>query len=153
MKNNFQLESLRQTELLAKTISKIANQNIYLLLNGPLAAGKTQLTKFIGKQLGISKIINSPSFVILNEYETKYDWKLIHIDAYRLNNKSDFTEYFELTIGNFTVIEWSEKINWNFDVYKQIILHFNLDNDSRTVTIETKNLTKEQNQILANFLN
>lgn len=47
MKNNFQLESLRQTELLAKTISKIANQNIYLLLNGPLAAGKTQLTNLL----------------------------------------------------------------------------------------------------------
>lgn len=152
MKNNFQLQSLKQTELLAKAISKVANQDIYLLLSGPLAAGKTQLTKFIGQQLGITTIINSPSFVILNAFETKYDWKLIHIDAYRLNIKSDFTEYFELTIGNFTVVEWPEKINWNFDAYKQIILHFKLDKDSRIVTMETKNLTEEQNQILTNFL-
>ncbi|MGL5268424.1 MAG: tRNA (adenosine(37)-N6)-threonylcarbamoyltransferase complex ATPase subunit type 1 TsaE [Spiroplasma sp.] len=153
MKQNYQLKSLNETKLLAKAISKIANKDIYLLLSGQLATGKTQLTKFIGSELGVTTIINSPSFVILNQYDTKHDWKLIHIDAYRLNKDNDFNEYFELTIGNFTIIEWPEKINWNFNTNQHIIIHFNLIDNFRSINIEAKNLTKEQEQILINFLN
>ncbi|MBE4703784.1 tRNA (adenosine(37)-N6)-threonylcarbamoyltransferase complex ATPase subunit type 1 TsaE [Spiroplasma platyhelix] len=148
MTQNYQLKTLDDTKLLAKAIAKIADRNIYLLLSGELASGKTQLTKFIGAEIGVTDVINSPSFVILNQYQTKYDWKLIHIDAYRLDKKNDFSEYFELTIDNFTIAEWPEKVNWNFDKLKTIAITFKVDSDIRNLTIATNNLTSEAEQTL-----
>lgn len=148
MTKEYQLNTLNDTKLLAKNISNVANKNLYLLLSGTLASGKTQLTKFIGADLGINTVINSPSFVILNQYDTNHNWKLIHIDAYRLNKDSNFNEYFELTLNNFTIIEWPEKINWNFNKYKTITINFKINNDIRKIVITTNNLTKEEEQIL-----
>lgn len=148
MTKKYQLKTLAETKLLAQAISALADKNIYLLLSGELASGKTQLTKFIGIDLGIKEIINSPSFVILNQYQTKYDWKLIHIDAYRLNKKTDFTEYFELTIDNFTIIEWPEKVNWNFDKLASISIDFKVNNEIREITITTNNLAPETTTML-----
>lgn len=80
-----------------------------LCLDGDLGAGKTTLTKGIGKALGIEKIINSPTFTILKTYEGKIN--LYHLDAYRIENEMDdffLEEYFYL--DGITVIEWSERI-------------------------------------------
>lgn len=151
MTKKYQLKNLDDTKLIAKLISKIANKNIYLLLSGQLASGKTQLTKFIGTQLGVQEVINSPSFVILNQYDTKYDWKLIHIDGYRLNKNSNFGEYFELTINNFTIIEWPEKINWNFAKNKVITINFKINNQTREIKVTTNNLNKKEEDILFSF--
>lgn len=144
MKKVYQLKTLADTKIIAQIISKIAKENLYLLLTGPLASGKTQLTKFIGVELGVNAVISSPSFIILNQYQTKYSWKLIHIDAYRLNKSTNFQEYFELTVNNFSVIEWPEKITWDFTKLKTININFELKNNQRTVTITTNNLSKEE---------
>ncbi len=144
MKKIYQLKTLADTKTIAQAISKIAKENLYLLLSGPLASGKTQLTKFIGAELGVKTVISSPSFIILNQYQTKYPWKLVHIDAYRLNKNTDFQEYFELTVNNFSVIEWPEKITWDFTKLKTININFELKNNQRTITITTNNLTEAE---------
>ncbi|MDQ7982594.1 MAG: tRNA (adenosine(37)-N6)-threonylcarbamoyltransferase complex ATPase subunit type 1 TsaE [Spiroplasma sp.] len=144
MKKSYHLKTLTDTKKIALAISKIAKANIYLLLSGPLASGKTQLTKFIGLNLGVQEVINSPTFVILNQYQTNQPWKLIHIDAYRLNKTSNFQEYFELTINNFTIIEWPEQITWDFSKLKTITINFEVKNNDRLITITTNNLTKQE---------
>lgn len=144
MKTAYQLKTLTDTKTIAQAISKIAKENLYLLLTGPLASGKTQLTKFIGAELGVKTVISSPSFIILNQYQTKYPWKLIHIDAYRLNKNTNFQEYFELTVNNFSVIEWPEKITWDFTKLKTIMINFELKNNQRTITMTTNNLTEAE---------
>lgn len=144
MEKIYQLKTLADTKTIAQVISKIAKENLYLLLTGPLASGKTQLTKFIGVELGVKTVISSPSFIILNQYQTKYPWKLIHIDAYRLNKNTDFQEYFELTVNNFSIIEWPEKITWDFTKLKTIKINFQLKNQQRTITITTNNLTEQE---------
>lgn len=152
MTQNYQLKTLDDTKTLAQAISQIANKNIYVLLSGELASGKTQLTKFIGEELGLAATVNSPSFVILNQYQTKYEWKLIHIDCYRLNKNTDFNEYFEQTIDNFSIIEWPELINWNFTKNKYIAITFKVTHDvhdARNIILTTNNLTKEQEAILS----
>lgn len=152
MTKNYQLKTLADTKVLAQILSKIAEPNLYLLLNGDLASGKTQLAKFIGAELGVQEVVNSPTFVILNEYQTNYAWKLIHIDAYRLTDQTDFTEYFELTIGNFIIIEWPEKINWDFQSLQTITIKFELQDDVRQLILTTNNLASEKEQILLDNL-
>lgn len=148
MTNNYQLKNLADTKALAQTIAKIADKNIYLLLNGELASGKTQLAKFIGSALGVKEVVNSPTFVILNQYQTNHDWKLVHIDAYRLDKQTDFTEYFELTIDNFTIIEWPNKINWNFEQLQTITIDFKVTDDMRAITVTANNLNQAVEEML-----
>ena len=84
-----------------------------IALCGPLGSGKTHLIKGIAAGLGAedSKIVNSPTFVIVNEYIGRLD--IYHIDAYRLNSVSEFEM---LGFDDFcyphsvVLIEWADKV-------------------------------------------
>jgi len=80
---------------------------------GPLGSGKTHLVKGIAAGAGAKdrRNINSPTFVIVNEYAGRLD--IYHIDAYRLNSVSEFEM---LGFDDFcypqsvVLIEWADKI-------------------------------------------
>jgi tRNA threonylcarbamoyladenosine biosynthesis protein TsaE len=80
---------------------------------GPLGSGKTHLIKGIAAGAGAEDQthINSPTFVIVNEYEGRLD--IYHIDAYRLDTVSEFEM---LGFDDFcyaqsvVLIEWADKI-------------------------------------------
>ncbi len=76
-----------------------------ITMTGELGAGKTTLTKGIGKGLGIHKIINSPTFTIVKSYEGRM--MLYHFDAYRLEGADDDLGFEEmLDDDGLCVIEW-----------------------------------------------
>lgn len=80
-----------------------------LTLDGDLGAGKTTFTKGIGRGLGITKVINSPTFTIVKVYHG--DMTLYHFDAYRLEGQDEelgFEEMFE--DDGVCVIEWPQFI-------------------------------------------
>ena len=80
---------------------------------GPLGSGKTHLIKGIAAGAGAedSKHVNSPTFVIVNEYTGRLD--IYHIDAYRLDSVADFEM---LGFDDFcypqsvVLIEWADKV-------------------------------------------
>jgi len=80
---------------------------------GALGSGKTHLIKGIaaGAGAGDSRQVNSPTFVIVNEYSGRLD--IYHIDAYRLNSVEEFEM---LGFDDFcyresvVVIEWADKV-------------------------------------------
>ena len=80
---------------------------------GPLGSGKTHLIKGIATGAGAKdrRLINSPTFVIVNEYQGRFD--IFHIDAYRINSVSEFEM---LGFDDFcypqsvVLIEWADKI-------------------------------------------
>jgi len=51
-------------------------------LEGPLGAGKTTLVKAVGEALGVREVISSPTFTMLNEYDSGR-MPLFHLDIYR----------------------------------------------------------------------
>lgn len=80
---------------------------------GLLGSGKTHLIKGIATGAGAqdSKQVNSPTFVIVNEYTGRLD--IYHIDAYRLNSIAEFEmlgfdEY--CTPQSVVLIEWADKV-------------------------------------------
>lgn len=87
-------------------------------LYGNLGAGKTTFTQFVAKELGVSRTIISPTFVIeriygLNKKGVPFK-KLIHIDAYRLDNPEEllvlgFKEILK-DKNNLILIEWADKV-------------------------------------------
>ena len=80
---------------------------------GPLGSGKTHLIKGIASGAGAkdSREVNSPTFVIVNEYSGRLD--IYHIDAYRLNSVSEFEM---LGFDDYcypqsvVLIEWADKV-------------------------------------------
>src|SRR5207302_10643189 len=79
----------------------------------PLGAGKTQLVRAIAEGLGIadSRVVNSPTFVLIQEYEAQLP--IYHFDAYRLRTEAEFFdlgahEYFEGT--GVCLVEWADRV-------------------------------------------
>ncbi|MDE6661687.1 MAG: tRNA (adenosine(37)-N6)-threonylcarbamoyltransferase complex ATPase subunit type 1 TsaE [Anaeroplasmataceae bacterium] len=109
MLKSYKTNSAEETIELGKKIGNLLNPSNVLLLTGDLSAGKTTLTKGIGISLGVTKIINSPTFTIVKEYRGKCP--LYHLDLYRLdglNNDFDLEEYIEG--DGVCVIEWPYQV-------------------------------------------
>lgn len=149
IKINNEDETIKLGEILAKN----AKKGMFIALNGDLGAGKTTLTKGIGKALGVDTTINSPTFTIMKIHNAKNQIdgidKLYHLDVYRLTDSSgdfELEEYFYQ--DGLTVVEWC-------DIIKDLIpdeyaeLNFKIiDLVTRVVTIKTTNgLTEYLNKI------
>lgn len=83
------------------------------LFFGEMGAGKTTLIKKICERLGVKNIVQSPTFSIVNEYESLAGKPIYHFDFYRLKHETEaydigVEEY--LYAGNYCFIEWPEKI-------------------------------------------
>jgi tRNA threonylcarbamoyladenosine biosynthesis protein TsaE len=119
---------------LGQRIGALVYPNMVITMNGNLGAGKTTITKGIGKAMGIKRVINSPTFTIMKIYEGILN--LYHLDVYRIENSdSDFEleEYFYM--GGVSVIEWSNNIK-ELIPEDAISLDFEIVEDgSRIVTI------------------
>lgn len=122
----------------AKLAAKLTAGDL-LILTGTLGAGKTALTKGIGKALGINAI-TSPTFVIAKEYQGLIP--LVHVDAYRLlsSEKSRF-EFEDLDLETkresaITIIEWGSEIGIRPDEeYLEIKIEFGEGENDRVVEV------------------
>ena len=123
------LEGLKN---LAKELAKTLKGNEVIFLKGELGAGKTTFTRFLVEALKPKEgtIVRSPTFAVLNEYETEKG-TVYHADLYRVKN-FDFTDY----VGNgILLIEWADYLK---DLKPDIVLEFEvLDENRRKVKIKT----------------
>lgn len=81
-------------------------------LTGELGTGKTTLTKSIAEGLGITEMITSPTFTIVQEY-TGGRLPLYHFDVYRIGDAEEMYElgYEEYFFGQgICVVEWADQI-------------------------------------------
>lgn len=104
--------SAEETFLLGETIGKKANPGEVYTLVGDLGTGKTVLTQGIAKGLCIEEIIVSPTFTIMQVYESGR-LPFYHFDVYRITNIEEMEEigYEDCFYGNgITMIEWGNLI-------------------------------------------
>ena len=123
-----------------KIINHIGKNGIWLV-EGQMGAGKTTLVKSICRKLGVTDIVNSPTFSIVNEYQNGAGEPIYHFDFYRIKNLDEardigFEEY--LYSGKLCLIEWSSLVMDLIDTsYWKIDILVNED-ESRIITL-TKN--------------
>lgn len=137
-KISLKIYSEEEMKNLGKTLIKKATPNLVIALVGDLGAGKTTLTKGMGEALGVTKVINSPTFTIMKIYDTTNDTikKLYHLDVYRLtDSSSDFEleEYFYM--DGLTVIEWAHIIDELLPANAWEVEIIDLGNNERRVNI------------------
>ncbi len=105
-----EIHSKQETQEFGEKLGKLCNPGMCITLNGDLGAGKTTLTKSIGKALGVKKTISSPTFTILKIYQGKMP--LYHIDAYRLEGLHQDLGFEEMLEGDgLAIVEWGEFIS------------------------------------------
>ncbi|MCX6310852.1 MAG: tRNA (adenosine(37)-N6)-threonylcarbamoyltransferase complex ATPase subunit type 1 TsaE [Bacteroidetes bacterium] len=92
-------------------LKNLPNQKIFAF-HGDLGAGKTTFIKALCEKLGVKDQMSSPSFSIVNEYNSENGNSIYHFDLYRLKSPQEafdigMEEY--LYSGNYCFIEWPER--------------------------------------------
>lgn len=103
--------SPEQTRAIGRELGRRGPPGTVLALSGELGAGKTQLAKGVGEGLGVTSVVNSPTFVLMNEHVGRL--RLYHIDAYRLADPEEAVAaglLDEREIDGLTVIEWADRL-------------------------------------------
>lgn len=114
---------------------KILEQNLnkVILFYGEMGVGKTTFIKSLAKEIGVYEATSSPTFSLVNEYQTSNFQVIYHFDFYRLNSEIEaldmgIDEY--LYSGNWCFIEWAEKIP-NLVPESHSVISISLHSDGR----------------------
>jgi len=97
----------------AKTILEDLKGERIFAIRGKMGAGKTTLIKAFCNVLGVSSIVSSPTFALINEYTDDHLESIFHFDFYRIKKIEEvydigYEEY--LYSGNYCFMEWPELI-------------------------------------------
>ena len=108
------IQSLDQIHEAARQFIAAMGDNTVFALYGKMGAGKTTFIKAVCEELGVSDVITSPTFAIVNEYRSDTAGELIyHFDYYRIKKLEEvydmgYEDYFYS--GSLCFLEWPELI-------------------------------------------
>ena len=105
--------SLAETEALGERLAGRLTPGAVVAYTGDLGAGKTAFTRGLARGLGVAEPVTSPTFTIVNEYESGR-LPLFHFDMYRLGSSEElydigWEDY--LSRGGVCAVEWSEIVD------------------------------------------
>lgn len=119
-------------------VSAMGNRKIFAFY-GKMGVGKTTFIKAVCETLGVTDVINSPTFAIVNEYLDGNDQPIYHFDFYRIKKEEEvydigFEDY--VSSGNLCLMEWPELIE---DLLPEETVRVHIeerDDGSRVVTMD-----------------
>lgn len=143
MTNEFTTRSAAETVALGQTIGKTLTGGRVIALIGNLGTGKTHLTKGIAQGLGVDQdeLVTSPTFVLVNEYDTADGRQIYHIDAYRLESVAEFEalgidDY--IRPDSLVLVEWADRVWDALAPLNPICIRLaHAGGDTRTITLQT----------------
>ena len=130
--------SLNELSTIAKELITSAKQKV-LLFYGEMGVGKTTLIKEICKELGIEDVTHSPTFSLVNEYQTNTGKTVYHFDFYRIEEEEEaydmgVEDY--LYSNNWCLIEWPENVK-NLLPLESVEIHISLlENGQRNIQLK-----------------
>ena len=139
------ITSEKSTRELAEKLTSYFRGGEYVFLYGEMGVGKTTFVKyFINKFLTDEKLklteVTSPTFNLLNEYETK-NFTIKHYDLFRIKNSLEIKnlDIFDMNNQTITFVEWPQILDNNTNL-KSINLFFAYENELKNRTVHIKGL-------------
>lgn len=132
--------NLEQIEDASNFVLKNANSKI-ILFEGEIGSGKTTLIKELVKKLGSQDIVSSPTFSLVNEYETDNN-SIYHFDLYRVKDEEELYNFgIETYIYNnkYVFVEWPELIKPMLQEDFTILKFETTTNNSRRINLINTN--------------
>lgn len=131
--------SLNELNTIAKEIIEVAKHKV-LLFNGDMGVGKTTLIKEICSVLGVNDVAHSPTFSLVNEYQTEKNETVYHFDFYRIEDEEEaydigVEDYFYS--NNWCFIEWPNNVKNLLPLDAVTVDISLLDNGQRTIKLTT----------------
>ena len=121
---------------------ELLNGHQVVALEGQMGAGKTTFVQQVLKAMGIEELEGSPTYSLINQYESPFYGTVYHLDLYRLNS---LEEIFDIGIEELLyqkcicLIEWPEKMI-ELLPDNTIWVYLRVEEDfSRTITIKNDN--------------
>lgn len=130
--------SADETQALGQRLAKRLLPGDVIAYFGDLGAGKTALTRGIAQGLGVTDLVTSPTYTIVNEYLTGRI-PLFHFDMYRLSSSDElfdigWEDY--LSRGGVCAVEWSENVEDALQDAIRVTIEKDADEpDTRHITI------------------
>lgn len=113
MNYTFTIHSLEDLAAKAPEMAAVLPTSGVVLFHGDMAAGKTTTIGYLCKEWGVNDIVQSPTFSLVNEYQTSLGRTIYHFDFYRLESEDEamdmgYEDYFYSQA--LCLVEWPEKI-------------------------------------------
>ncbi|MCB2197085.1 MAG: tRNA (adenosine(37)-N6)-threonylcarbamoyltransferase complex ATPase subunit type 1 TsaE [Bacteroidetes bacterium] len=107
------LKSLSDLNVIADKFLHLTRDKKIFAFFGPMGVGKTTFIKALCNELGVVEIVTSPTFALVNEYQTSSGEAIYHFDFYRIEKIEEvfdfgYEDYF--FSGNYCFIEWPDKV-------------------------------------------
>ena len=139
------ITSEKSTRELAERLTSYFKGGEYIFLYGEMGVGKTTFVKYfinkfqINEQLKLTEV-TSPTFNLLNEYETN-NFVIKHYDLFRIKKSSEIKDLdiFEKNDKIITLVEWPQLLK-NYNKAKSIDLLFTYENELKNRRVEIKGL-------------
>lgn len=127
------------TQALGAALAAVAEPGDLVCLWGDLGAGKTQLAKGFGVGLGVREVVNSPTFVLMAEYEGRLP--LFHVDLYRLADAADALAgglVDERQADGVTLVEWPDRLAEALPPTRLDILFTGTGDEPREISLRSR---------------
>lgn len=106
--------TLEEIDMIAKKVVLLLNNCNIIAVNGPMGAGKTTFIQAICRQMGVTGSMSSPTYSIIQQYQTNRNVIINHIDVYRLKDEEEAVQAGveeAINSGDVCFIEWPQKIS------------------------------------------
>ncbi len=131
------LPTLAATLQLAQKLAPLLKRGDVVAMMGPLGTGKTECARAILRALGVSGDVPSPTFTLLQTYDTK-NFPVSHFDLYRIKDPTELDElgWDDAIADSLVLVEWPERAG-NRLLANHLTLSFTInDKNDRHCTIE-----------------
>ena len=110
----FEINNIEELSQVSDLLISLRDKSNIIAFYGNMGAGKTTLIKNLCAKLGVQDEVNSPTFALVNEYQTDTFDSVFHFDFYRIKSLEEvfdigYEDYFYG--GNLCLLEWPELID------------------------------------------